>query len=75
MKITIELCDDADPETIKRETSKLSSEIALKKREIEVMRAAIQQYQKMCNHPGQETGYNERDGSWANPCSICGESH
>ena len=27
-----------------------------------------------CEHPGQKTGHNERDGSWANPCPICGDS-
>ncbi len=75
MKVTIELCDDADPETIKKETTRLRKEIGTRKREIEIMSTAIKQYQKMCSHPGQQTGHNERDGSWANPCDICGECH
>jgi hypothetical protein len=28
-----------------------------------------------CKHPGAATGYNERDGSWMNPCPVCGHSY
>lgn len=28
-----------------------------------------------CDHNGAQTGYNERDGSWMNPCPKCGHSY
>lgn len=27
-----------------------------------------------CDHKGAQRGYNERDGSWMNPCPHCGRS-
>jgi hypothetical protein len=30
--------------------------------------------QSRCKHVGAERGYNERDGSWMNPCPTCGAS-
>jgi prefoldin subunit 5 len=66
---------DPDLEVIKKETQKLRKEIQLKNKEIDLLSEAMRHYQKMCHHPGQKTGYNERDGSWANPCPVCGESH
>jgi hypothetical protein len=60
---------------IKAYTTKLWNEITLRNSEIQLLHDAIKHYQKQCKHPGQQTGYNERDGDWANVCSICGYSH
>lgn len=35
----------------------------------------IQAVRGQCDHKGQETGYNERDGSWGNACPTCGYSY
>lgn len=59
-------CNKAD---IKSETDKLRQEIDLRKSEIEILRHAIGHYQKQCDHKGQQTGYNERSGSWGGPVS------
>jgi hypothetical protein len=72
MQITLKL--PVTEAEIKEETTKLRNEIALRNSEIQLLRDAIQHYQKQCKHPGQKTGYNERDGSWANPCPVCGDS-
>lgn len=29
----------------------------------------------ICDHRGAQTGCNERDGSWMNPCPKCGHSY
>ena len=73
MNITLKMpCSDQE---IKEEITKLFAEINIRQSENELLSKAVKHYQSLCNHPGQETGYNERDGSWANPCPICRESH
>lgn len=62
-------------EEIATETIKLRREIYLRLSEIEILKKGLDHYMSQCKHPGQKTGYNERDGSWANPCPVCGESH
>lgn len=59
---------------ITKETTKLREQIEIRKSEIKLLSDAIGHYQQQCKHPGQQTGYNERDGSWANPCPVCGHS-
>lgn len=73
MELTLKITDDI--EVIRAETKKLRNEIDLKYSEIELLYKALRHYTGLCTHPGQKTGYNERDGSWANPCPVCGESH
>lgn len=73
MEITLIL--DPDITVIKRETQKLRKQIDIRQAEIKLLVEALRHYQRTCKHPGQKTGYNERDGSWANPCPVCGESH
>ncbi len=53
----------------------LRNEVAIRKNEINLLSAAIQHYIKQCDHKGQKTGWNERDGSWGNPCPTCGYSY
>ena len=64
----------ATEEEIRSETTKLAQQIMTRKAEIDQLRLAITMYQKQCKHPGQKTGYNDRDGSWANACPVCGDS-
>ena len=64
-----------DHDEIKAETGKLSAMIDERHGEIKMLRAALTHYRQHCTHPGQQTGHNERDGLWANPCPVCGESH
>lgn len=63
------------PERIKAEATRLAKEIESRRAELEILRNLLTMVQRGCKHPGQQTGYNERDGSWANPCPVCGESH
>ncbi len=72
----------SDTAVIKEETTKLRKmleerRVAIKgiEAECDAIRAILKTYQDRCTHPGQKTGYNERDGSWANTCPVCGESH
>lgn len=62
-------------EQIKKEVSKLEAELKKRQSEIDLLRKAIDHYQGLCKHPGQKTGHNERDGSWGNPCPVCGYSY
>lgn len=73
MKITLQITDDLS--VIKRETQKFRKQIQERQSEIEMLLQALKHYQKLCPHPGQKTGYNERDGLWSNACPVCGESH
>ncbi len=61
-----------DKETIKAEIAKLRPQIEARKSEIKMLSEAIRHYQNQCDHAGQVTGHNERDGSWGNPCPTCG---
>lgn len=70
MEITLKA--PADKATIKAEIAKFRGEIARRETEIEILREGIEHYERQCDHAGQKTGYNERDGSWANPCPTCG---
>jgi hypothetical protein len=73
MNVTVSFPVPAD--RLKVECDRLSSEISTRKSEIEILRSMLAMVRKGCTHPGQQTGYNDRDGSWANACPICGESH
>jgi rubrerythrin len=63
------------PDQIKIEADRLMVEIRARKQELEVLWKLLEMVQKSCTHKGQQTGYNDRDGSWAAACPICGESH
>jgi biotin-(acetyl-CoA carboxylase) ligase len=75
MPLTINIKMPMTDEEIKAEATRLRHEITQRSDEIEVLASALRQVQKQCKHKGQQTGYNERDGDWANPCPTCGESH
>ncbi len=70
MQLTLKM--PVTEQEIKEEIAKLRPEIALRQTEMKMLAEAIKHYQKQCSHPGQKTGHNERDGSWGNPCPICG---
>lgn len=65
----------ASEEEIRTETTRLRSEIAKRRGEIDMLAQAVKHYQRQCSHPGQKTGWNERDGNWACPCDVCGYSY
>ncbi len=73
MELTLKI--PADEETIRREVKILSDAIDLRLSEIDILSTGVKHYQKQCKHPGQVTGSNERDGSWGNPCPVCGYSY
>lgn len=62
-------------EEIKTEVDKLANQIRQRESEIKLLRTAIQHYQNQCDHVGQKTGYNERDGGWGSPCPTCGYAY
>ena len=62
-------------EEIKSEISVLRKLREQKQSEMNLINVAIQHYQKQCDHKGQRTGCNERDGSWGAPCPTCGYSY
>lgn len=53
----------------------LNGEIKARNAELAILRTMLNQVQSYCKHEGQQTGYNERDGSWGNPCPTCGYSY
>ena len=63
-----------DSDHIRTRIHKASKQIRELEAKIAPLRAIIKHYQSQCSHPGQQTGYNERDGSWANACPVCGDS-
>ncbi len=73
MQIDLKL--PADDATIRSEVDRLTAEIRYRQGEIEILSSAIQHYRKQCKHLRQVTGRNERDGSWGNPCPVCGYSY
>lgn len=73
--MNIDLKLPADEATIRSETKALLEEIQTKRAEIAMLKQALGIYQKQCKHPGQVTGHNNRDGSWGNPCPVCGWSY
>lgn len=75
MSVTVNIKFPMTKAEIKRETERLEQEITTRRAEIKVLAEALGTIQAQCKHEGQKTGYNERDGSWANPCPTCGESH
>lgn len=71
----ITLITPASKAVIKREMKKLRAQVDEREAEIQILRQAMQHYVKQCDHKGQRTGHNERDGSWGNPCPTCGYSY
>lgn len=61
-------------EELRAECSRLREELCQRMVEAELFRAALLAYQGTCKHPGRKEGYNERDGDWAAPCPVCGDS-
>lgn len=61
-------------EDIPAEANKLQDFIRAKQAEIEIARTMLAMVRKGCDHKNAQRGYNERDGSWMNPCPHCGAS-
>ena len=75
MAIKLNLKAPVTKEQIKKELAKLRAEIAKREADLKLLRQAVKHYQDQCDHAGQKTGYNERDGSWGNPCPTCGYNY
>jgi hypothetical protein len=74
-KLNLTLKSPATKTQIKAEIKKLLALLAERQAEVKLLRNAIGHYQNQCDHKGQKTGFNERDGSWGNPCPTCGYSY
>lgn len=61
-------------EAIPEEVRKLTTFIRGHEAEIKVARTMLEAVRKGCEHKDAKRGYNERDGSWMNPCPHCGDS-
>lgn len=75
MSVKLNLKAPVTKEQIKRELAKLLAEIARRESDLKLLRQAVKHYQGQCDHAGQVTGSNERDGNWGNPCPTCGYSY
>lgn len=74
MSLTIALIAAPTDDQISSEIELLLSEVRLRKSEINVLSNAITHYRQLCKHPGQVSGWNERDGDWSSSCPVCGHS-
>lgn len=67
-----------DKPRIKEATTELRQLLALwaehNKAATETIRTLLAVAREWCDHAGAQRGYNERDGSWMNPCPTCGHS-
>lgn len=54
---------------------RLSNEIRRLNSELKIASSMLKQVYEYCDHAGQQTGYNERDGGWGSPCPTCGYSY
>ncbi len=67
-----------DPVKIKESTDRIAELLrewdAASKTVTRALRGLLDTVRSGCDHKGATTGYNERDGSWMNPCPTCGES-
>lgn len=61
-------------EQIPAEVKRLTDYIKAANAGIEVARTMLHMVRKGCKHENAQRGYNERDGSWMNPCPHCGET-
>lgn len=59
---------------IPAEVKKLDDFIKARTAELDIARKLIRMVREGCPHTGAETGFNERDGSWMNPCPHCGDT-
>lgn len=65
----------AEIKSLRQQIDPRRSQIAEIQGEISTLMLGVKHYQRQCKHEGQETGHNERDGSWGNPCPTCGYSY
>ncbi len=75
MSIQLNLKAPVTKTEIKSEIAALRAEISAREADLKLLRQAVRHYQSQCDHRGQKTGHNERDGSWGNPCPTCGYSY
>lgn len=61
-------------DAIPAEVKKLTDFINGRRSEIDVAVSMLQHVRMGCKHENAKRGYNERDGSWMNPCPHCGHS-
>jgi len=61
-------------EQIPAEVKKLTDFINGIDAELEIASKMLGLVRQGCKHVNAKRGYNERDGSWMNPCPHCGAS-
>ncbi len=59
---------------IPNEVRRLSDEVKKSKAVMDLACKLLDLVRGCCDHAGQVTGSNDRDGSWGNPCPTCGYS-
>lgn len=57
------------------ESKKIRENIKGLEAELKVCKELLKIVCSFCDHKGAKTGYNDRDGSWMNPCPRCGYSY
>ena len=62
------------PGMIPFETKRLRDYISSLETNAKIAREVLKMVCRACTHEGAKRGYNERDGSWMNPCRHCGWS-
>lgn len=64
-----------DHAEIPKHVRELRAFIDQRKMEIELASKMLKMVREGCKHENAEHGWNERDGSWMNPCPHCGHSY
>lgn len=59
---------------IPMEVERIRNRVKALDAEKEVLKKLLEMVYTFCDHAGRESGYNERDGSWNNPCPTCGST-
>lgn len=62
-------------ERIPAEVKALKDRLAAIEAEKRILVQLLSMVREGCPHEGAQTGYNERDGNWMNPCPTCGYSY
>ena len=70
--IRLELLLPASKEIIQEKVQEYRELIKEREEEIRLYLHAITYYQGLCQHEGQTSGYNVRDGHWTTDCTVCG---
>lgn len=56
---------------IPHEVARLEAKLYELGEEQKLLRRLLKSVQDCCDHKGQKTGYDPREGNWGNPCPTC----